>query len=423
MAIKDATMPRIDPIYIGANATAHLLEYCCQNNLKRFTLIADTNTYAALGQQVESALKAASYAVATILLSGTEVVANEHYIMQVLVQASLGDCTFIAVGSGTLTDITRFVSHRTGRSFIAMPTAPSVDGFTSIGAPIVLAGVKTTVICQPPLAVFADLDTLAHTPHRLVAAGFGDMLGKITSLADWKLGSLLWHEPFDEAIYTRSEKAIEACIAHTEAIGAQTTDGIRYLMDALIESGLCMLDFGSSRPASGAEHHASHYWEMKLLQEQRPALLHGAKVGFALTHVAAAYARLRELSRQEVLERLETAVLPSKAQEIANIRAGYGTLADNIIQDHAPFLDLTEVAFDAIKRCIVEEWDAIQAIASHVPPPEQIKGYLQQVGAATEADALGLSADEVKHGFEYGHYLRNRFTILKLNLLLDLPLM
>ncbi len=415
-------MTKIDPIYIGANATAHLLEYCRQRDLKRFALVADTNTYAALGQQVETALKTANYDVTTIILSGKEVIADEHYMMQVFVQAPLGECTFISVGSGTLTDITRFVSHRSGRSFIAMPTAPSVDGFTSIGAPIVLAGVKVTVICQAPMAVFADLDTLARAPHRLIAAGFGDMLGKITSLADWKLGSLLWGEPFDEAIYKRSEKAIEACITHAQAIGEQTTDGVRYLMEALIESGLCMLDFGSSRPASGAEHHASHYWEMKLLQEQRAALLHGAKVGFALTHVVTDYARLRELSRQDMLERLEAATLPSRDSEIANIRAGYGKLADDVVKDHAPFLNLTEAAFDTIKRCIVEEWDTIQATASHVLPPEQIKGYLQQAGAPTNADALSLSEDEVKRGFEYGHYLRNRFTILKLNRILGLPL-
>jgi hypothetical protein len=52
-------------------------------------------------------------------------------------------------------------------------------------------------------------------------------------------------------------------------------------LEGLFETGLCMLDFGQTRPASGSEHHISHFWEMKLLLERRPAILHGAKVEVA----------------------------------------------------------------------------------------------------------------------------------------------
>ncbi|MBX3083575.1 MAG: sn-glycerol-1-phosphate dehydrogenase [Anaerolineae bacterium] len=415
-------MTKIDPIYVGHNAAQHLIEYCGQQGLKRFCMISDNNTYAALGSQVEAALKAAHLEVTSLVLTGAEIIADEHYLIHVLINAPLGECTFISVGTGTLTDITRFVSHRTGRSFISMPTAPSVDGFTSVGAPLVVGGVKTTILCQAPIAVFADLDTMTKAPHRLIAAGFGDMIGKITSLADWKLGSLLWEEPFDQTIYNRSEAAINQCISHADEIGQQTEAGVRYLMDALIESGLCMLDFGNSRPASGAEHHASHYWEMKLLREHRPAILHGAKVGYALMLVADRYAKVRALSRKDMLDRLEGATLPSKQQEAEVIHAGYGALADDVMKEHAAFLNLTEAGFDTVKQRIADKWDAIQDVAEHVPPPEQIKAYLSAARAITDAKTLGLGEDEVKLGFQYGHYLRNRFTVLKLNRILGLPL-
>jgi glycerol-1-phosphate dehydrogenase [NAD(P)+] len=413
-------MTKIDPIYVGHDATQQLIAYCQQRGLKRFCMVSDENTYTALGKTVEAALKTANLDIKSLVLTGKEIIADEHYLVHVLIHAPLGECTFISVGSGTLTDITRFCSHRTGREFICMPTAPSVDGFTSVGAPLVVGGVKTTINCQAPVAVFADLDTMTNAPHRLVAAGFGDMIGKITSLADWKLGRLLWEEPFDPAIYRRSEAAIEQCVNHAEEIGQQTEAGVRYLMDALIESGLCMLDFGNSRPASGAEHHASHYWEMKLLQEHRPAILHGAKVGYALMLVAERYAKLRAISRQDMLNRLEGATLPDSATEEATIRAGYGALADDVIKEHAAFLKLDEKGFDTIKQRIAEQWDAIQEVAAHVPPPEQIKAYLTAAGAITDAKTLGLGEDEVPLGFQHGHYLRNRFTVLKLNRILGL---
>ncbi len=415
-------MTQIDPIYVGNAAVHQLIRYCDEHQLNRFTLVADTHTYQALGQQVEQALKARNSDVLSVVLSGAEVIADEQYIVQALLKAQLGPTTFISIGSGTLTDITRFVSHRTGRAFIAMPTAPSVDGFTSIGAPIVLSGVKTTINSQAPIALFADLDTLVNAPHRLIAAGFGDMIGKITSLADWRLGSLLWEEPFDQAIFNRSKKAIETCIQDASAIGQDTPEGIHHLMDMLIESGLCMLDFGSSRPASGAEHHASHYWEMKLLREHRPAALHGAKVGFALILIARQYAKIRALSAQEMMSRLEGAALPTRESEIEAIRNGYGDLADDVIREHAPFLNMTPEQFEAVKRRIAEQWDAIQQAAATVPPPEQITQYLRQAGAVTDGKALGFSDEEVSLGLKYGHYLRNRFTVMKLSRVLDLPL-
>jgi glycerol-1-phosphate dehydrogenase [NAD(P)+] len=415
-------MSQIDPIYVGRDAIAHMLDYVAEHGLMRFTIVADTHTYAALGQRVESALKAKGCEVSAVVLEGDHIHTDEHQIVQTLIRAPLGPYTLIAVGSGTITDITRFVSHRTNRAFIGMPTAPSVDGFTSIGAPIILAGVKTTILCQPPVAVFADLDTLRQAPQRLVAAGFGDMIGKITSLADWKMGSILWNEPYDAAIARRSQAAIDSVMQHADAIGDRTEAGVRALMEALIESGLCMLDFGQSRPASGAEHHASHYWEMKRLREGGESMLHGAQVGYALTLVAQQYARIRDLSRSEMMSRLEAAALPSRAAEIANIRAGYGDMTDDIAREHAAFLNLTEDAFDQLKRRIAENWDAIQAIAATVPTPETIVDALRRTGAPTTAAELGLRPDEVRPGFEYGHYLRNRFTVLKLSRILDVSL-
>jgi glycerol-1-phosphate dehydrogenase [NAD(P)+] len=415
-------MSQIDPIYVGKDAVGQMLNYTAAKGLERFVIVADTNTYAALGERVEAALREKGCEVTAIVLEGEHIHTDEHQIMQVFIRAPLGPCTFIAVGSGTITDITRFASHRTGRSFISMPTAPSVDGFTSIGAPIILAGVKTTILCQPPLAVFADLDTLVRAPQRLIAAGFGDMIGKITSLADWKLGSILWDEPYDAAIAKRSQAAIDSVKQDVDAIGHHTEAGVAALMDALIESGLCMLDFGTSRPASGAEHHASHYWEMKRIKENGPSMLHGAQVGFALTVVAAQYARIRAISRSELMNRLEAAALPSREAEIAHIRAGYGDMADDVVKEHLPFLNLDEAGFDRLKRRIADHWDDIQAIAANVPEPGMIIDMLRRAGGPATAAELGLAPDETQPGFEYGHYLRNRFTVLKLSRILDVPL-
>jgi glycerol-1-phosphate dehydrogenase [NAD(P)+] len=403
-------------IYVGKEAVSHLIQYCEDRGLDRFMLIADDNTYRALGRTVASAFKDRGLDVRTVILTGEQIIADEHYVMQVLLAAEDKERVYLAVGSGTLTDITRFVSHRQRASFISVPTAPSVDGFTSPGASMVIGRLKQTVPAHPPLAVFGDLATLSRSPRTLIASGFGDMLGKYTSQADWRLGHLLWGEPHSESVACRTRDALEVCVRHASEIGSGSEEGIRGLMEGLLESGLCMLEFGNSRPAAGAEHYLSHYLEMKLLRENRPAILHGAKVGVACTLVAGYYEKVRQLTRQQVAERLENSRLPDRDLEIQRIRAGYApAVADKVIAEQEPFLALSADSFGQLKRRIMNGWGEILEIASSVPKPEELADLLRQVGGPTDASTLGLGDEEVALGLEYSHYLRNRFTVMKLS--------
>ncbi len=402
------------PIVIERNAISRLIPFCEAAHLEHFMLVADQNTYSVLGERVEGLLKGRGFDVETVTLTGDEVLADERYIAQVFFRADATQRVYLAVGSGTITDIARFVSHRSRTSFISLPTAPSVDGFTSIVAPLVLDGLKVNAQAHPPVAVFADLDVLCAAPQSMIAAGFGDMVGKFTSLADWRLGNLLWGERYSEPIAHKVRTALNACAARVDEIGHGSEEGVRYVMEGLIESGLCMVEFGTSQPASGAEHHLSHYWEMKLLREGRRAILHGAKVGAGVVLAAQRYDRIRQMTRQELLARLEAATLPDRAHEEDHIRTGYGAIADQVIATQEPFLSLTEEAFNQLKQSIVSHWDAIQAIAATVPPSEEIADMIRRAGGMPEPSALGLTDEDVSMAQKYSHYLRNNLTIMKL---------
>ena len=401
-------------VTIDDRAVEHLTEFCRAQGLQKLFMVADTHTFAAQGRAVQEALVAAGFDFRSIVFTDEEVIADAAHVFDVLVAAGGEARTYLAVGSGTLTDITRFASHRTHSQFIAVPTAPSVDGFASIGAPLIVHGVKITVICQAPLALFADLRTLAQAPQQMIAAGFADMLGKLTSIADWRIGHLLWNEPYDESIAQRTLAAVQICVDNADAIGQGSPAGIRRLLDALLESGYCMLDFGSSRPASGAEHHYSHYWEMKLLREGRPAILHGAKVGVATVLVAGLYDTIRQLSRQQVSDLLEAASWPSRAEEEALIREAYGELAGDIVAEHKAFLDPTAAQVETLRRTILERWEEIQAIAAQVPAAQEVAELLVRVGGPATVAELGLDETERDLAVANGHYLRDRFTVRKL---------
>lgn len=405
---------RAEVVTIDNQAIDHLLAFCNNHGLTDFVVVSDQNTRRVLGARVESALHDAGCDVRSAFFDETEPVADAKHIFHVMLACDARPRTFVAIGSGTITDITRFVSHRQRCEFLAMPTAPSVDGFTSIGAPLIIDGIKTTVVCHPPRAIFADLDVLANAPRKMIAAGFGDMMGKFTSVADFRLGRLLRGEPFDEAIAQRTAKSAQMCVDHAEEIATASPEGVRHLMDALVESGYCMLDFGDSRPASGTEHHYSHFWEMKLLREGRKPILHGAKVGYATIRATQLYEQLGRLSRAELSDILEAATLPEREAEIARIEAAYGALAPDIVKAQQSFLTMTEADFAALKTRIWEHWEEIQTIGAALLPSERYRELLQMVGGPTTPTELGLSEEEVEQGVNNAHYFRDRFTVRKL---------
>ena len=408
------------PIFIDRDVLTRLVPFCQSRGLQRFLLVADGNTYDALGRRVEASLKEQGWQVRMALLNGGEVLADERRIFDVLFHADGQKLTYLAVGSGTVTDITRYASYCARNPFISLPTAPSVDAYASGGAALTMGGYKLTVPGQAPLAILADLPTLRAAPRDMIAAGFGDMLGKYVSLADWRLGALLLDEAYDVEIAARTERALRDCVAQVSEIGSATEAGIMTLMRGLLESGLCMMALGSSRPASGSEHLLSHFWELRLMQEGLPALLHGAKVGVGTVLAAQRYAAIRSLSRQEAVDRVAAASQPSQEEEIARMRRTYGTVAERIIANHLPFLERMEANAPTVRRRTGERWAEVQAIAASVPPPHVIVDLLQRVGAPSDPGALGLSRDHVQQGLGSSRYLRARFTVDTLGRLMGL---
>lgn len=407
-------------IYVGEEATTHLLTYLDQQKLDKVLVIADTNTWTVLGDAVRSMLKGAGKDVRSVLLNDPEVVPDEETIFQVLYQAEAEERALLAVGTGTITDITRFCAHRTGRPFLSMPTAPSVDGFTSPSCSLSIKRVKTTVPAKPPQAIFADLDVLRSAPRAMIAAGFGDILGKTIALADWKLGHLVWDEPYSEKIAARVRKTWESTMAEAEAIGAGEPAAIHRLMDGLSDSGLCMLAFGNSRPAAGIEHYMSHFLEMKLLREGRPAVLHGAKVALCSVYAAEQYELVKGIDRVRAEQMLRDSRLQDREKDVQTIRRAFPDIAEKVIVEMSPFLNLTEEEYENLKAWILRHWDEIHELAQQVPTAEELRALIRAAGGAVTPEELGLSQEELREALAWAHFFRNRFSVTKLVRILGL---
>jgi glycerol-1-phosphate dehydrogenase [NAD(P)+] len=289
-----------------------------------------------------------------------------------------------------------------------------------MNSPLVVRGFKQTVSAQLPIAIFADLQTLCAAPSDMVAAGFGDILGKYTCLADWRLAHLLWDAPYDDCAARLTRESLERVAAHASDIGSKGPSAVKILMESLVASGLSMARVGSSRPASGSEHHLSHFWEMQLLQQGRVPILHGAKVGAGAVLMAREYERIRDMRREDAIRRLEESTILDRMRQKEEIEKAYGPIARATMESHKPFLDISPQRFEALKRDIAEHWTEIQQIAATVPPASVLCRLLREAGGEPDPRALGLTQDQVLTALRVAHYIRNRFTVRKLQLALGM---
>lgn len=357
----------IGPVVLESGAINQVAPFLKEAGFTRITIAADENTYAIAGHALKGLIEDTGIAVQETLITPEQqgdVIADEAALIQLILSLKASSAeAVVAVGSGTLHDISRFSAYAVGIPFVSVPTAPSVDGFNSKGAPLVLHGDKITIQAIGPAAIFADLDILMTAPAALVAAGFGDMLGKYTSLFDWKFGSLAGGETYSPIVAELTTNALQQCVDHIDEIANHSIEGIRILTRSLLESGFAMLLFGQSHPASGAEHHLSHYWEMEFLRLGRRQILHGAKVGVACALISELYHRL------------------------AN--------------------DSPELFPEEHRQTLLGEIETI-------PNGQAIKDLLGKVGGPTKPEDLGVAEQLLERSLREAHHIRpNRYTLLR----------
>lgn len=311
----------IQAIRVGSGVMQELPGILRDLGASHIFLVADNYTYEAAGRQVEQLLDQAGLAYhKRVFQTETPLVPNEYALGSVLAAMTSQDDMLLAVGSGTLNDVTKYVSARTGVPYVIAATAPSMDGYASTVAPTILDGFKTTLPAVYPAAIVADVDILKDAPMPMLTAGFGDIIGKFTSLADWRLSHQLNGEYYCPEVAGVIEAAVETCAANAKALAQREPQAIQAVTEALILSGLAMGMVGVSRPASGAEHQMAHYWEMDALRRGEEHPLHGNAVGVGTVLAASLYEMAAEYLPQGF-------AAPDKGQILAYLQAA-GSCAD-----------------------------------------------------------------------------------------------
>lgn len=319
----------------------------------------------------------------------------------------------IAVGSGTINDICRFVSFQKKLYYFILATAPSMDGFASDVSPLIVDNLKTTYSAHVPAAIIGDLDILKDAPMNMIAAGAGDIFGKYTCLCDWKLAHLVTGEYYCGEIAGLVERSIEVLVESCRQIQTQKEEAVKRIMEGLLLSGIAMSFAGNSRPASGSEHHLSHYWEMMFLFDGKKAVLHGTKVGIGTVLVL----RLYELFQKEALD-FEAAQKSAAAfdrkrwddlmRRLYRLAAGGVLELEDKIGKNSP-----EHVFERL-AAVKERLPEIRTAMEKLPGAEEVVSLLKEVHAPVYPNQIGVSNEEVHDAVIAAKELRNRYGLLQM---------
>ena len=388
----------IEYVYIEKDAISRLGEI--YTDKKSVLIVADENTFKAAGEKTVAAL--GGRVSDKVIFPGSRVlIPNEEAIDAVNAHID-GKDLIVGIGSGVIQDLCKYISHFSKIPYIIVATAPSMDGYASDGAAMILKGMKETVAAGLPRAIIADTDVLKNAPMEMIKSGYGDIIGKYSALCDWRLANAVNGEYFCQYIYDVTFDMIKSTLRTAEGLLRRDEDSIQALAEALMIVGIMMSFAGSSRPASGSEHHLSHFFEIVGIVNSEEYFAHGIDVAYSTIETA----RLREEILKRELPKVQ--FVPEREAYCTRIKEIYGPVADGCIalQDKAGSYKKDRVSI------YNEKEKEIREILSECPSAEEIREMLSLCEIDTDAFYKLYSDKKIKNALSYAKDLKDRYTVL-----------
>ncbi len=423
-------------VWVADGALEQLGERAGRAGWRRLVVVADATTVEVLGRRVADDLAAAGHEVERVTFPERHGLLADEAAVEVVRRAVAGGdpaaagparagsaadgtpgeqpgTVAVAVGSGTLTDITRYASFLEDRPFCCVPTAASMDGYASSVAAMQFGGLKVTFPAHAPLGIYAEPAIVAAAPAEMTVWGLGDLLAKASASFDWRLGHGVTGEAYCPAIEERVLGPLRRCCDEVEAILAGGEGSVAVLLAGLVESGTAMAMQGSSRPASGSEHHCSHFWDLLAFRGLREHGPHGLQTGYATRLTTRLQASL--LSELELPLRIVPGHVEPGAQrwlgpdtpQLAAVRAAKA----DAYAAYAPRWPPPDTRLAALRTSLTESSRLFERVGdalsrSGVPGPSADNRVSARV------PILGLDTASSRATVRYANRLRDRVTVL-----------
>ncbi len=368
-------------------------------------ILADDRTHEVAGADAAKALTSAGWQVREVCVPddhGHAPVCDDRTRDALAGQVWADADVLLAVGSGVVNDLTKWLAFEAGKPYAVLATAASMNGYTSANVAPAIDGVKTLVSAAAPVAVLADPAVIAAAPRELTTAGLGDALAKPISSADWRMNHLLFGDYYCPRSVALIGEIEPLYLANPEGVTGGEPGAVRALFEALCLTGAAMTLAESSAPASGGEHLVSHSLDMLASIDGTAHDLHGRQVGVGTTLAAEVYQRVLAIESPRW-------VAPDGQID----RVLWGPLADVVAGHYANKQPRLRQAYEQLRTG--DAWDRLRSdLAGMLRPAGAFAECLRRAGGATQAEHLGIGRERLTTALAHGHEIRSRFTCLDL---------
>ena len=217
-------------------------------------IISGEHSFKIAGQTVEKVLLQNNVSVNVMTKDVSPVLSSIENIYIAISKMNLTKPVIIGVGGGSAIDVAKAVSSKIDTDLIVVPTLLSSDAIASGYSVIWKDGKNSAIPTKPPSLIIGDYDILRREPKKFVAAGFGDMMSKVSALYDWRLSFWLGGEIYNDFAMNIAESTVDLLKKRAKDIRDMNYIGIETLFLAEVTDGYLMELSGTTRVAAGSEH-------------------------------------------------------------------------------------------------------------------------------------------------------------------------
>lgn len=400
----------MDKVIIEENAIDKLSHTLIEFGYKKALILSDKITWDIAAKKVANNLSINNFPFDKCILSD-RIHPDEMQIIHILTILNSDVDIIIAVGSGVICDMAKFIAAKLRINVAAVITAPSVDGFASRHAAIILNNLKVSFNAICPKIIIGDVNILKNAPMPMILAGWCDIIGKYSALTDWQLGKIINNEYYCDVINGLVNKSVEICKNNLDDILCKKPQAITYLMEGLILTGIAMGLLGNSRPASGSEHHLSHCWEMKSLEKNWKLPPHGIQVGVGELIITQLYDKIKNIYID--FENLNNKPFNYNVWK-NNLIDYFHKASNNLLKEIERDKRYTEEKILDRLYSIRNNWSQLQLTISKMPSYKEMLEMMDRANIPTTPTLWGLTTKDYYESIIMAKEVRDKYTILRL---------
>lgn len=381
---------------------------------KKVYVLSDVNTQKAAGEQVCSLLEKAGIIYVSHCFQNGALEPDEASVGSAMMHYPLDADLILTVGSGVLNDIGKIVSAVSGKPYIIVATAPSMDGYASATSSMTRDGLKISLPSRSADVIVGDTEILRRAPLDMMRSGLGDMLAKYVSICEWRISHLITGEYYCEEIASLIRGAVKRCVDNAKGLLERQEAAVQAVFEGLVIGGVAMNYAGLSRPASGVEHYISHVLDMRGAEFGTTVAFHGTQCAVGTWIAVGLYEKLKGITpnREKALSFVKAFDYTAWSE---TLRSLLGKGAESMIA-----LEAKEKKYDIAlheKRLdvILENWDEILKIVDEeLPQLSALEALLDNMEMPKTLAQIGTADNMLDVIFGATKDIRDKYVLSRL---------